>query len=136
MANLTNILSLNVGMNAGLAGLTTLLSVFPADLILLQEVRISNDQINSLLCGLGFSAEVNIDNESPSSPGTAFAWRNSMSQVEVFNIVKCRCQMIKIGCTIVVNVYAPSGSAKRHERSMFFGQDILEPFLCLTILRS
>jgi len=36
MTNLTNILSLNVGMNAGLAGLTTLLSVFPADLILLQ----------------------------------------------------------------------------------------------------
>ena len=120
MTKLTNILSLNVGTSAGLAGLTTLLSVYPADIIFLQEVRISNEQINSMLEGLGFSAEVNIDIESPLSPGTAIAWKRSLSQVKVFNIVKCRCQIIKLGQTILVIIYGPSGSAKRHERSVFY----------------
>ena len=73
MARLSNILSLNVGMSSTLAGLTTLLSVYPVDIIFLQEVRISNDKISNLLGGLGFRAEVNIDEDSPSSPGTAIA---------------------------------------------------------------
>ena len=72
MANL-KILSLNVGMSSTLAGLTTLLSVYPVDIIFLQEVRISNDKISNLLGGFGFRAEVNIDEDSPSSPGTAIA---------------------------------------------------------------
>ena len=96
MTNLTNILSLNVGMSCNLAGLTNLLSINPVDLILLQEVRISNVQINAMLEGMGFMAEVNIDENSPTSPGTAIAWRKSFAHVEVFTVVKCRCQIIQV----------------------------------------
>ena len=124
MARLTNILSLNVGMSSNLAGLTTLLSVNPVDLILLQEIRISDEQINATLGRLGYTAVVNIDMDSPTSPGTAVAWKNIFSEVEVFTLIKCRCQMIKLGVISFINIYAPSGSSKRHERNVFFGEDI------------
>ena len=46
--------------------------------------------------------------------------------MEVFTIVKCRCQSIRLGHYELFNIYAPSGSAKRHERNLFFGQDIFD----------
>ena len=105
MARLTNILSLNVGMSSNLAGLTTLLSVNPVDLILLQEIRISDEQINATLGRLGYTAVVNIDMDSPTSPGTAVAWKNIFSEVEVFTLIKCRCQMIKLGVISFCEVF-------------------------------
>ena len=39
-------LSLNVGLKNNLAGLTTLLKVHYLDIILLQEVRISDEQVD------------------------------------------------------------------------------------------
>ena len=49
MGKFIGILSLNVGMNLGLAGLTTLLTSKTADLILLQEVRSSKEQIYAMV---------------------------------------------------------------------------------------
>ena len=59
------ILSLNIGMKSDLAGLLTLISVHRLDLILLQEVRISDEQINQQLGNHGFKGMVNIDEEDP-----------------------------------------------------------------------
>ena len=39
-------LSLNVGMKSDLAGLITLIQVHKLDIILLQEIRISEEQLN------------------------------------------------------------------------------------------
>ena len=84
-----------------------------------------------MLEGMGFMAEVNIDENSPTSPGTAIAWRKSFAHVEVFTVVKCRCQIIQVGPISVVNVYAPSGSSKRRERNSFFCKDV---FRALSII--
>ena len=40
------ILSINIGLKSDLAGLMTLISVHRLDLVLLQEVRITDEQIN------------------------------------------------------------------------------------------
>ena len=128
MGKLIAILSLNVGMNLGLAGLTTFLTSNTADLILLQEVRSSREQIYAMVGGLGYNVEVNIDLDTPSRPGTAVLWKKSLPVDQVFNFVQCRGQIVKIGANIVLNIYAPSGTAKRHERNLFFAQDIFAAF--------
>ena len=46
MAPRIRILSLNIGLKSDLAGLSTLIKVHKLDLVLLQEVRISDEQIN------------------------------------------------------------------------------------------
>ena len=126
MLSSINFLSLNVGMSASLAGLLSLISAHGLDLIFLQEVRLTSEQINLLLGGLGFQAEVNIDPDNPSRPGTAIAWRKNLPVCDVSPIVCCRAQVATLGCYRLLNLYAPSGSDKKHERNVFFGQDVLE----------
>ena len=54
------ILSLNIGLKSDLAGLLTLISVHRLDLVLLQEVRMTDIQINQQLGNHGFTGMVNI----------------------------------------------------------------------------
>ena len=75
MASSIKFLSLNIGMSSSLAGLTSLIPAYGLDLVFLQEVRLNKEQINLFLDGLGFQAEVNIDQDNPNTPGTAIAWR-------------------------------------------------------------
>jgi exonuclease III len=42
-------LSLNIGLKNNLAGLSTLLTVHKLDVVLLQEVRISDEQVEQLI---------------------------------------------------------------------------------------
>ena len=69
------ILSLNIGLKSDLAWLLTLISVHKLDLVMLQEVIITDDQINQQLGNHGFTGMVNIDAENPLKPGTTLAWR-------------------------------------------------------------
>ena len=78
MAPRIRILSLNIGLKSDLAGLGTLIKIHRLDLVLLQEVRISDEQINQKLGHLGFTGKVNIDAENPVKPGTALVWRSAL----------------------------------------------------------
>ena len=78
MASSINFLSLNIGMSSSLAGLTSLIPAYDLDVIFLQVVRLTREQINHFLDGLGFQAEVNTDHEHPSTPGTAIAWKKTL----------------------------------------------------------
>ena len=128
MSRKLTILSLNVGLSHNLAGLSTLLSVNAADLILLQEIRISKEQLLASLGGSGFQALVNIDEDSPLSPGTAVVWKDSLPVEDVISLVLCRLQVVIIGDYLVLNVYAPSGSSKKQERNLFFSEDVFRAF--------
>ena len=121
---LGNIFSLNVGSSASLAGLVTLVELNRFDIIFLQEVRSSKAQIENLL--RGFTAFTNIDSENPSRPGTAVAWKQDIPVSDAFNLVLCRLQVITVGCLKLFNVYAPSGSDKRQESAIFFGEQVFE----------
>ena len=45
---------------------------------------------------------------------------------DVFILVSCRAQIAVLGSYMLLNVYAPSGSDKKHERAVFFGQDLFQ----------
>ena len=119
-----NFFSLNVGMSSTLAGLPAIIKAENLDIIFLQEVRLSSDQIEHLL--RGFKASANIDPSQPSKPGSAIVWRENISVTDVCPIVPCRAQVATLGPYKLLNLYAPSGSDKKHERSVFFGQEIFQ----------
>ena len=121
-----NFLSLNVGMSSTLAGLSTLIISHKLDVIFLQEVRLSSEQLELLLGGLGFKAAVNIDHECPTSPGTALVWRTSLPVTDVCTLLSCRAQVARLGHYMLLNLYAQSGSDKKHERNRFFARIFLE----------
>ena len=122
MDSIINFFSLNVGMSNTLAGLSAIIKAENLDIIFLQEVRLTSEQLEHLL--RGFKAAVNVDPSQPSKPGTAIVWRETLPVIDVCPLVLCRAQMATLGPYKLVNVYAPSGSDKKHERNVFFGQEI------------
>ena len=122
MASTLNFLSLNVGTSSSLAGVATLIESENIDIVFLQEVRVSVDHIEYLL--RGFKTVANIDSENSSSPGVAIAWRQNLPVNNVCNLVSCWLQVASIGSLNLMNVYAPSGSSRKGERSSYFTEGI------------
>ena len=118
------ILSLNVGMKSDLAGLVTLIQVHKLDIILLQEVRISEEQLNQQISNHGFTGKVSVDTEDQMKPGVAIVWRSVLPVSGIVTLVSCRAQVAFLGSIAVVNIYAPSGSDRKFERGSFFARDI------------
>ena len=117
-------MSYNVGHSSSLSGLRAMLELEWVDIVFLQEVRISDSQIEALLSGLDYKAKANIDPENPSKPGTAMIWKVDLPFTWVGDVVTCRAQLAMLGSYPLVNLYAPSGSDKRGQRREFFGQEI------------
>ena len=115
-------------MSTTFAGLLELIRVNNFHLILLQEVRLTNDELNCMVSRLGYSAEVNIDIEVTSRPGTAVIWKDLLPVDNVVTIVPSRAQAVVLGSLIIFNVYGPSGSDKKKERNIFFGHDMFTAF--------
>ena len=104
------ILSLNIGLKSDLAGLLTLISVHKLDFVMLQEIRITNEQMNQQLSNLGFTGMVNIDAEDSLKPGTAIGWRSTLPKRQVSSVVPCRAQYAIMGLFSIFNIYAPNSS--------------------------
>ena len=73
MAFKLNFYTLNVGMSSTLAGLPSIVKSENLDVLFLQEVCLSANQIRNLL--RGYDASVNYDENNLSTPGTALVWR-------------------------------------------------------------
>ena len=110
MVSRIRILSLNIGLKNDLAGLVTLIQVHNLDIVLLQEVRINDEQIDLIVGRHGYKGQVNIDIEDPMKPGTGIVWRSSLPVRDIWTIVTCRAQSALLGTHALLNVYAPSGS--------------------------
>ena len=115
-------------MSSSLAGVKSLIASNSIDIVFLQEVRMSSEQLNNFFTGLGFNAEANIDVDSFSTPGTAVIWKKSLPVENVYTIVSCRLQGVKLGGYFLLNIYAPSGTSKKQERSLFFSQEVFKSF--------
>ena len=124
MVLLVSFLSLNVGGSSNLAGLNMTISLLKFDVILLQEVRSTQCQVDSLFKRFGYSSLVNINSEDISKPGTALVWKNSIPLTGAVNLINCRLQMAYIGHCMIFNCYAPSGSENRHARNQFYGEEV------------
>ena len=128
MSGKIRFLSLNVGMKSDLAGLITLIQIHKLDIILLQEIRISEEQINQQIRNHGFTGKVSIDDEDSLKPGVAIVWRSVLPVQEIITLVSCRAQLAFLGSIAIVNIYAPSGSDKKFERGSFFARDLFRAF--------
>ena len=73
-----NFLSLNVGSNNNLAGLNTVISTASYDVILLQEIKMTQSQLDIAVNRYGFLSKANISEEDQHKPGTALLWRTSV----------------------------------------------------------
>ena len=104
------ILSINIGLKSDLVDLLTLISVHRLDLVMLQEVRITDVQMNQQLGNHGFKGMVNIDEEDPLKPGTAIVWRSTLPIRQVSTVVPCRVQHAFLGITSCQSGKGFSGS--------------------------
>ena len=125
-----NFLSLNVASSSNLAGLNTAISTASYDVILLQEMKMTQEQLDPIVKRFGFKAHVNVSEVNQHKPGTAILWRNSVPLSGLVNLVECRLQMAELGPYRIFNCYAPSGSENRQQRNIFFGEEL---FKCLRI---
>ena len=118
------ILSQNIGNATALAGLLAILTLEKPQIVMLQEVTLSSEQLSSQVAKFGYKSETNIDMTNPNALGTGFVWQSHLQVSDVFSVVECRGQALKLGCYTFFNIYAPSGSQNRQSRRDFFGQDI------------
>ena len=121
-------LSLNIGMKSNLAGLTNILVNHKIDVVFLQEVKITDEELESKVARFGYKCKVNINIEDSTKPGTAIAWRSTLLVREVTTLVTCRAQVAFLEEYALLNLYAPSGSDKKYERGAFFSQEVFRAF--------
>ena len=124
MASPITFLSLNVGLSSNLGGLRTILSMHKIDIVFLQEIRITEEQLNLSMGNLGFTGAVNINQEDFAKPGTAIIWRSNLPVRDVSTITTCKAQCAFLGPYAMLNIYAPSGSYRKYERGAFFSQEV------------
>ena len=78
MESKIRLLSLNIGMKSNLAGLPDILMNQKIDIAFLQEVKVTDEELDCKVGRLGFKCKVNINIEDLSKPGTALVWRSTL----------------------------------------------------------
>jgi hypothetical protein len=74
------------------------------ELLFLQEVNISTDNVNDIVSKLGYSVECNVDPLHPTLPGTAIVWKNNLKVSEINQLVERRAQSVKWAREVFINV--------------------------------
>ena len=93
MESIIRFLTLNIGMKKNLAGLSNILINQKLDVAFLQEVKVSDEELESKISGFGYNCKVNINEEDFSKPGTAIVWKSSLPVQDVTALVSCRAQV-------------------------------------------
>ena len=112
------LLTLNIGGRRDLAGLPAIIVEYNLDIIFLQEIVTTSEELDRDISKFGFNCNVNSAEDS-SKPGTAIIWRYSLQISDCLNIIVGRAQLLVLGGVILLNIYAPSGSNLRHEKFVF-----------------
>ena len=118
------VLTLNIGGSSTIAGLLSILRLDNPHLVMIQEVTLSSEQLCVQVSKFGYKAATNIDMTNPSALGTGLVWQSHLPVSDIYSVVECRAQALKLGQYAFINIYAPSGSQNRQSRREFFGQDI------------
>ena len=118
------LISCNIASSKRLERVLDLVKSKKPDLLLLQEVTLTSAQFKAALQPFNYLCESNIDQENPSSPGTAAIWRSNIPVTQVTNLVTCQLQSIEIGLQTIYNVYPPSGSQSRQDLAVLFTREI------------
>ena len=123
------LVSRNIASSQRLERIVDCLKSEKPDLLLLQEVTLTTAQLQATVKQLQYNCEANIDPDNPSTPGTAIVWRLDLPVTQVISLVTCQLQSVTIGRQSVYNIYAPSGSENRRERTHLFNREIFPNLL-------
>ena len=115
MESKIRLLSLNICLKRNLTCLRAMITDLRPDIIFLQEVNLSDEQLGSQI-SRDFKCKVN-NAEEDSKPGTAMIWKSTLQVSDVSNVVAGRAQLAHLDNYILLNVYAPSGSSAKHARN-------------------
>ena len=99
------------------------------DLLLLQEVTLSTEELKAALQNTQYNCEANVNVVSPTHPGTAAVWREDLPAPQVTSLVTCQLQAVQIGLQVFLNVYAPSGSENKRARALLFTRNMVPHLL-------
>ena len=116
MAGRFKVLSLNIGSSTTLAGLLSIISLDKPQLVMLQEVTLTSEQLNVQVAKFGYKAVTNTDMNNPTALGTGFVWQTHLPVSGVYSVIECRGQSLQLGPYNFINVYAPSGSQNKNLR--------------------
>ena len=103
MAHTVKIMSANIAMS--MLGLSDILKRDKPELLFLQEVNISTDNVNDIVSRLGYVADCNVDPLHPTLPGTAIVWKNNLKVSEINQLVERRAQSVNCAGEQFINVY-------------------------------
>ena len=124
MSKLSQTFSHNVGGSIRLK-VNDLLNRFKPDVLSLQENVLKTNELKEMVKRQGYEAECNFDESR--KPGTAMIWKASLQVLAPPQPIEARTtQMLKVrderveGSLIIINVYAPSGSAGKGAREELF----------------
>ncbi len=111
--------------NSSRIGLIDVLKRNQPHVLCLQEVNIPQVELQDLVDPLKYTC---FTNSIENGRGTAILWRKCLNVCGSTAVVINRIAVIELEEYLFVNVYAPSGRAKRMERAELFAHD-LNPFL-------
>ena len=118
------IITYNVHGSYNLANLYIILEVHKPSLVLLQEVKITTEQLVTFGRRYGYTGATNIDELDPNKPGTGMLWLHSLPVTQVIPLYPCRIQIAKLGVFPIINCYVPAGSHRSAERRHFFVEQL------------
>ena len=122
--NKITFLTYNVHGSFNLANLYMILEITKPSVVMLQEVKLTTDQIKTFGRKLNYTGVANIDELDTYKPGTAMMWHTSVPVSEVVALYPCRIQVAMLGVYPLVNVYVPAGSHRASERRQFFTEQL------------
>ena len=123
------LVSRNIASSKKLERIIDIVKSEKPDLLLLQEVTLTTAQLKAVVQPLQYDCMCNIDQENPSTPGTAAVWKLNLPVNHITSLVTCQLQSIIVGIQPFFNVYAPSGSENRRDRAQLFTQDLFPNIL-------
>ena len=120
------IISYNVQRSPTLSGLLLIIEQEKPDIVLLQELKMTSEQLQTYLQAKGFWGKSNIDESDLDKPGTGIIWKFGVPIEDVSSLEPCRLQRACLGTVALFNVYAPSGNNQAQARRLFYSQVLFE----------
>ena len=128
------VITANINHTFNLCGLVDMIKTIGPELVFVQEAGHSSDELTSLVSHLNYSGFTSLDGDQP---GVGVIYKNSLEILEIHAWQPGRILYVKLSDVSFVNVYAPSGQTKKHERNIFYSETLLRNLSvksCLPIL--
>ena len=116
-----NIITLNINHTYNLCGLLDKLKSGDVDICFLQETGHSCEELNNLISRYNYKGFTSCEGDKP---GVGIVYKSSLEITEIHAWQPGRILYVKLPELDFVNVYAPSGNTKAHERNIFFGETL------------